>query len=135
MNFNIIMSISLDQSLEVFRDSFHSFYILGFKNVKINVFGEKYFGCIFYQIEVQVLTNWSRRLKNTKHLKFDIRQIVYASLKNEKKNHIFREFKKSSVTHVKIVCGKSFTTIPHFWFHCEILTINLIAFVKDNLLV
>ena len=27
--------------------------------------------------------------------------------------------------------GISFTTMPQFWFHCEILTINLTAFVKD----
>ena len=33
----------MDQSLEVFRDSFHSFYIFGIQNVKINVFGEKIF--------------------------------------------------------------------------------------------
>ena len=72
------------------------------------------------------------------------------------KNHIFREFWKSSVTHIKIiVCvlfylnmvdktqqnsiglfcgGKSFTTVLHFRLHCEILTINLTAFVKDFLL-
>ena len=43
----------------------------------------------FYQIEVQMFTNWSRRLKNTKQLKFDIRQIFYASLKNEKKIDFF----------------------------------------------
>ena len=33
----------MDQSLEVFQDSFHSFYIFGIKNVKINVFCEKIF--------------------------------------------------------------------------------------------
>ena len=29
------------KSLEVIQDSFHSFYIVGFKKVKINLFGEK----------------------------------------------------------------------------------------------
>ena len=64
---------------------------------------KKYFWVHFYEIKVHVLKNWSRWLKNTKHLKFDIRQIFYASLKKWKKNHIFREFWKSSVAHVKIV--------------------------------
>ena len=73
-----------------------------------------------------------------------------------KNPHIFPEFWKSSVTHVKIIvcvlfylnmldktqqnsisllCGsKSFMTVLHFRLHCEILTINLTAFVKDFLL-
>ena len=50
----------MDRSLEVFRDSFHSFTFLGFKNVKINVFCERYFWVHFYQIEVHVFTNWPR---------------------------------------------------------------------------
>ena len=37
------MRISMDQSLEVFWDSFIHFSFFGFKNVKINVFGEKIF--------------------------------------------------------------------------------------------
>ena len=37
----------MDQSLNVFQNSFHSFYIFGFKNVKINVFGEKIFSGVF----------------------------------------------------------------------------------------
>ena len=41
MNFNLTMSISMDQSLEVIRDSFVHFWIQGYKNVKIYVFGEK----------------------------------------------------------------------------------------------
>ena len=57
----------------------------------------------FYQIEVHVFPNWSRWLKNTKQLKFDKQQIFYAFLKKWEKNHIFREFWKSSVAHVKIV--------------------------------
>ena len=50
----------MDQSLEVLRDSFIHFTFLGFKNVKINVFGEKIFWVHFYQLEVHVLMNWSR---------------------------------------------------------------------------
>ena len=41
-------------------------------------------------------------LKNTKHLKLIYGRFFYAFLKNGK-NHIFREFLKSSVAHVKIV--------------------------------
>ena len=63
------MSISIDQSLEVFRGSFHSFYNFEFKNVKINVFGDKKNLVHFYQIKVKVFTNWSRRLK--KHQTFE----------------------------------------------------------------
>ena len=40
-DFTLIMSISMNQRLEVFRDSFHLFYIFGVQNVKINVFGKK----------------------------------------------------------------------------------------------
>ena len=32
--FNFIMSISINQSLKVFRNSFHSFYILGVQKSK-----------------------------------------------------------------------------------------------------
>ena len=46
------MSISMDKSLEVFRDNFRSFYNFGFKNVKINVLGEKIVFSAF-------LSNWS----------------------------------------------------------------------------
>ena len=56
------MSISIDQSLEVFRDSFHSFYIIGIQIVKINVFFcEKIFldaflsyrsACVYEQVQV-----------------------------------------------------------------------------------
>ena len=31
----------MEQSIKVFQDSFHSSYIFGLKNVKINVLGEK----------------------------------------------------------------------------------------------
>ena len=41
MIFNLIMSILIDQSKQVFRDSFHLFYIFWVKNVKINVIGEQ----------------------------------------------------------------------------------------------
>ena len=58
--FDLIISISMDQSLEVFRDSFHSFYIFVIQNVKINIFCvKKYFWVHFYQIEVHVYTSWS----------------------------------------------------------------------------
>ena len=92
-------------------------------------------------------------LKSTKRLKFDMRQIVYAFIKkNEKKKSNFpsilkivsstrlnrcmlllselgRQNQKNSI---RLFCGgKSFTTILHFRFHCEILTIDLTAFVKD----
>ena len=51
----------MDQSLQVFWDSFHSFYFLGFKKVKINVFGEKNIVLVYsYLIEVQVFTYWCR---------------------------------------------------------------------------
>ena len=53
----------MDQSLEMFPDSFHSFYIFGIQKCKINVFGEKIFlGAFLFK-------------KNTKHLKFDLPQI------------------------------------------------------------
>ena len=72
----------MDQSLEVFRDSFHSFYIFGFKNVKINVFCEKkFFGCIFIKSKCICLRTGPGDLKNNKHLKFDIRQIFYTFFK------------------------------------------------------
>ena len=48
----------MDKSLDVFRDSFHSFYFLGFKNAKTNGFGANILR--LQQIEVQVFTNWSR---------------------------------------------------------------------------
>ena len=76
----------MDQSLEVFWDSFHSFYIFGIQKCKNQrFFVKKYFRVHFYQIEVLVFTN-------IKHLKFDIRQIFYAFFKKNGKNHIFREF-------------------------------------------
>ena len=37
------MSIAMDQTLEVFRDSFHSFYIFGVQKSKIQRFCEKKF--------------------------------------------------------------------------------------------
>ena len=55
----------MDQSLEVFWDSFHSFTFLGFKNVKINVFCEKIFlgaflsnrsACVYEQVQVTLKT-------------------------------------------------------------------------------
>ena len=48
----------MDKSLDVFWDSFHSFYFLGFKNIKTNGFSAKILR--LQQTEVQVFTNWSR---------------------------------------------------------------------------
>ena len=70
MNFNLIMSISIDQSLKVFQNSFHSFYIFWVQKCKNQRFVEKYLLVHFYQIEVQMFSNWSRLLK--KHQKFEI---------------------------------------------------------------
>ena len=79
----------MDQSLEVFWDSFHSCTFLRFKKVKINVFGRKIFLDAFLSNRRACVYN----LKNRKYLKFDIRQIFYASLKKKMgKNLIFREF-------------------------------------------
>ena len=83
-----------EQSLEVFRYSFHSFYFFGFKNVKIIVYCAKIlFWCIFIKVKCRCLQIGPGDLTNTKHFKFDIRQIFYASLKN----HIFQDFE----AHVK----------------------------------
>ena len=70
------MSISMDQSLEVFRYSFHSFYIFGIQKCKNQVFFmKKYFWVHLYQIEAHVITNWSRWLK--KHQTFE--NLIYSS--------------------------------------------------------
>ena len=147
------MGISMDKSLEVFWDSFHSFYIFGIQKCKNQHFlWKNIFGCIFIKSNCMCLRTGPGDIKNTKHLKFDRRQIFTNVLKNGK-NYVFWEFWKSSVAHVKIVVcfffylnlvgknqqnsirlfcgGKSFLTNPHFWFHCEILTNKLTAFVKD----
>ena len=51
----------MDQSLEVFWDSFHSFYISRIQKSKNQrFFVKKYFWVHFYQIEVHVFTNRSR---------------------------------------------------------------------------
>ena len=67
----------MDQSLEVFRDSFHSFYILGIQKCKKQRFWWKnIFGCIFIKLKCMCLRTGPGDLKkHTKHLKFDIRQI------------------------------------------------------------
>ena len=152
------MSISIDQSLEVFRDSFHSFYIIGIQKCKDQRFlWKNIFGCIFIISKCMCLRTGPGDLKtpNIWNLRYCI--FFYAFLKkNVKKNHIFIEIWKSSVAHVKIgVCiffylnlvgkkqqnsirlfcgGKSLTTIQHFRFHCEILTINLTAICQRCLL-
>ena len=60
MNFNLFMSVLMDQSLEVFWDGFHSLYFFPVQNVKINVLVKKIVLVYFNQIEVQVFTNWCR---------------------------------------------------------------------------
>ena len=51
----------MDQSLEVFRDSFHSFYMFAIQICKNKrFFVKEYFWVHFYQIEVHVFTNRSR---------------------------------------------------------------------------
>ena len=55
----------MDQSLEVFRDSFHSFYIFGIQNCKNQRFCEKIFldaflsngsACVYEQVQVTLKT-------------------------------------------------------------------------------
>ena len=61
----------MNKSLKVFQDSFSFIlHFWGFKNVKINVFWLQNFSVHFYQIEVQVFSNWSRQMK--KHQTFEI---------------------------------------------------------------
>ena len=54
----------MDQSLEVFVKVFTHFTIFGFKNVKINVFGEKKFWCIFIKLKYRCLPTGPGDLKN-----------------------------------------------------------------------
>ena len=54
----------MDQSLEVFVIVFTHFTIFGFKNVKINVFGEKKFWCIFIKLKYRCLPTGPGDLKN-----------------------------------------------------------------------
>ena len=54
------MCISVDQTLEVFQDSFHSFFNFGDQKCKNQCFGEKIILSTFYQIEMKVFTNWFR---------------------------------------------------------------------------
>ena len=99
----------------------------------------------FYQVGVQTVPG---DLKH-KHFKFDIQQ-SFTHLKKWKQNHIFQDFWKLTVAHVKIVVcvsiylnmvdkpqqnsispfcdSKMSRTFPHFLFHCDISTINLAAF-------
>ena len=99
----------------------------------------------FYQIENKVISYWSSRLKNTKHLKFCFRQLLYAI----RQKRFFHFFRKSSKAYAKnSVCilfyfnmvdltqqkftrpfcdGKYFTTAAHFLLQCKTLTINLMA--------
>ena len=66
----------MDQSLGVFRDSFHSFYIFGVQKCKKATFLVKNsFWCIFIQLKRRGLRTGPGDFKYTKHLKFDLRQI------------------------------------------------------------
>ena len=84
----------MDQSLEVFWDSFRSFYFLGVQKCKNQRFWWKNIVLVYpYQIEVQVFTNWCRWLKNTIFFKIwyatDFLHIFKKKWKNKKKTHIF----------------------------------------------
>ena len=51
----------MDQHLEVFQDSFRSFYFFGVKKCKNQPFwSKKYCFGVFYQIEVRLFTNWPK---------------------------------------------------------------------------
>ena len=84
----------MDQSLEVFRDSFQSFYIFGIQKCKNQHFGKK----ISIKLKCTCLPTGPGDLNNTKHLKFDLRQIFYLSLKNKNKSHFARILKIVSST-------------------------------------
>ena len=59
----------MDQSLVVFRDSFHLFNFFFVQQCKNQRFWRKIIILVhFYQVEVQVFTNWSRRLKKTPNI-------------------------------------------------------------------
>ena len=155
--FDLIMSISMNQSLEVFWDSCHSFYIFGIRKCKKSTFWvKKYVWVHFYQIEVHVFTNWSRWLK--KHQTFEIwytanflrifkecKKITFFENFENRQEHTLKSLyafffylnmvdKNQQNSSSPFGGGKPFTTIPHFRFHCEILPINFTAFVKDFLL-
>ena len=71
---------------------FKHFTFFGLKNVIINYFGKKIFlGAFFIKLKCRCFQTGPGDFKNTKHLKFDRRQIFYASLKTAKKSH-FLEF-------------------------------------------
>ena len=71
--------------ISVFGKVFIHFTFLGLKKVKINVFDEKnIFWCIFIKLKCRCVQTGPGNLKHTKHLKFDIRQFFYTSVKNEK---------------------------------------------------
>ena len=119
---------------------------------KINVFEENSFWLIRF-IKLKC-----RRLRNGLDIWKSIEQplenlLTVDALHSLKKNHIFRDFWKSSVARVWIVVcvlfylsmvdkyltelGQSilgrqiFDTAAHFRFQCETLTTNLASFVND----
>ena len=77
---------------------FIHFKFLGFTNVKINVLDKKKIGCIFIKLKCSCFRTGPGNLKNMKHLKFDIRQIFYTSLKKMKKVTFFENIEIVSNT-------------------------------------
>ena len=63
-NLNIIMNISRDQSLLVFLDSFHSFYIFGVQK-KNQHWLKNIFGCIFIKLKCRCLPTGPGDLKTS----------------------------------------------------------------------
>ena len=62
----------MDQSLEVFRDSFHSFYIFGIqKCINQRFFVKNIFGCIFIKSKCMYLRTGPGDIKK-KHQTFKI---------------------------------------------------------------
>ena len=89
-DFNLIMSISMDQSLEVFMDSFHSFYIFRVQKCKNQRFWSKqYLWCIFIKLNCRCFQLVQATYKNTEHLIYG--RFLRIFEKNEN-NHIFRYF-------------------------------------------
>ena len=83
----------MDQSLKVFVIVSIQFTFLGFKKVKINVFGEKnILGCIFIKLKCMCFRTGPGDLK--KHQTFEISYtagFLHIFKKMKEKNHFFRE--------------------------------------------
>ena len=86
----------MDQSLEVFRDSFHSFYIFGILKCTNQPFWWKnVFGCIFIKMKCMCLQNGPGDLKTPNIWNLNIRQIFYAFFKKNEKITFFENFENS----------------------------------------